>query len=164
LLFNGPAQTAVGVQKGLDMKIAFLSALAAATLFAAPSFAYESDIELLSVSGKVLVQTSKGFVQGVAGQPIADGSRVMVGDDSSAVVVSGLAGCQVQLPQGKVTIINAETMCNPAAITPVHSREPLPPPVDGTAVLLGVGFFGAVLTTGIIVTATNNNSPTLSTP
>jgi hypothetical protein len=112
--------------------------------------------ELTEISGKVLVTTPEGVLPATAGQQLGEGTRIFVGEDSSAQLASTDGTCTAALPPKKVTVINSQKLCD-VTITPTSNDVTggVPPPV------VGIAFF-AVVTGAAIYTwldNDNNNKP-----
>jgi hypothetical protein len=125
----------------------YLSCLTAFALLSVPALSAEKSLELTEVSGKVLVTTRDGVLPAAMGQQLADGSRVFVGNNAAARVMSADGTCNIALPPEKVTVINYKKLCD-VQITPTAydgASGGLPPPAVGLA-FFGVAAGAAVST------------------
>jgi hypothetical protein len=68
-----------------------------------------ASIQLISVSGKVLVNSGKGFMQAKGTANLKPGDSVFLADGAIATVQFN--GCSVALQSARVTQITDETMC-----------------------------------------------------
>lgn len=135
------------------MRIAFpIACFVTSALLAAPAFSAENSIRLLDVSGKVLVTKNEHFVPAKAGQVIADGSRILVADEATARVASADGACETLLPSGKVSVVQASTLCDAVEITPTAGGGGggVPPPV------VGLVFFAGALGVAAVSELTDN--------
>jgi hypothetical protein len=133
------------------MRFAYpLCCLAVLASFATPSLSSDNKIEILEISGKVLVTTAEGVFPAEAGQSLAEGSSVFVGDDATARLAATDLNCQITLPTGKVTVINTQKLCD-VKITPTATDGGYPGGVSPPVV--GLLFFGAVMTSAIVAVA-----------
>jgi hypothetical protein len=112
-------------------------------------------------SGKVLINKGKGFIPATATMSLNDGDKVMVGENSFAVV--SFADCAVSISSPTVMSITKTAPC--AAAGDVTVVQPVADPVAGPApivpiplIILGVAGVagGVILATGVL---DNNNDP-----
>jgi hypothetical protein len=143
------------------MRIAYsLSCVAALTLISVPALSTENALQLVDLSGKVLVTSKNGVAPAKIGQSLESGARVFVGEGATARVTSFDGSCDVTLPSEKVTVINRQKLCD-VQITPTAIEGGgggLPPPV------VGLAFFGAAAAVVGISIATSDNDDPISTP
>jgi hypothetical protein len=122
--------------------------LAAAVLAASTSFAAAEvgSATLGDISGKVLVNSGKGFVAATASTILRDGDKVMVGEQAFATL--SYSGCSLALSKPAVVTVSSETACADAAavqITPTADLDsgyvapilPLPLILLGGAAAIG---------------------------
>jgi hypothetical protein len=130
-----------------------VSGLLAIGFLCSPVQAQGDTVQLIEVSGKVLVNTGKGFAPAVEGQSIGNGAKILVGENAFARI-SG--PCDLTLPEKRVTSIDLKTMCDDVTITPTASN---PAPGGIPPVAVGLGFVAIVAGTAILATATDNDDP-----
>ncbi len=133
------------------MIVRLLTVISLPVLLSSASFAAEPvGAYLEAISGKVLVNQGKGFSVGQGNVTLKSGTKVMVGENSGAVLVypatESNAGCQIELKPTSVTRVTGAEMCDTqlgetqglagdVVITPTAAESGIPP------VLVGVGFF-----------------------
>jgi hypothetical protein len=141
----------------------FLSAVASATEPAA--------VRLEAVTGKVLVNQGKGFSAVTKSITLKTGSKIMLGQNSGAVLVfpasKTAAACKVQLAPVSMTSVTGRDMCSQpltaskdlfenSRITPT-SDEAGPGGIPPAAV--GIGFFALAFGTGVVTLFDNKKTP-----
>jgi hypothetical protein len=84
------------------------SSLAFADTTAAPR---KAAAEIVSASGKVLLNQGEGFVAATAQTPLAVGDKLMVGEGAGAEIVYAASGCKLTLNEKSVVTITAEAPC-----------------------------------------------------
>jgi hypothetical protein len=140
----------------LEVEMRLLTATAALVLGTTIAYAAENPVAVLSdVSGKVLVNQGEGFVAAVGDIQLFAGDRVMVGDQSFAVV--SYKDCAVSMDKPSMTTVSKEA-CEAAVISPVADIDPAPQgyaPLAGLplAFLLPVGAVaigGVLIATGVL--------------
>jgi hypothetical protein len=132
--------------------ISLISGLLAIGCLCSPAWAEGDNFQLIEISGKVLVNTGKGFAPAVEGQTVGDGSKILVGENA----VARISGpCELSLPEQRITSVNLKTLCNDVIITPtaINSAPGGIPPV-----VVGLGFAAVAAGAAILVTATENNN------
>jgi hypothetical protein len=103
---------------------------------------------LQGVSGKVLVNTGKGFKVAAADTVVGAGSEVFLADGASATVHFNGANCDVVLAPTNVTRITDEKMCQPATVNTAMFRgtdgDFVITPVNGTYLAPAPAASGAI--------------------
>jgi hypothetical protein len=123
----------------------------AALVAASPVSAAEGSAQLISISGKVLVNQGTGFVPPSPGMMLDTGQKVFVGHEASAVITYKADDCQVTVPGNRVVTIEVLSPCQnksvqiqPAADLPEQAQAYAPafpwplliiPPVIACAIL-----------------------------
>ena len=121
---------------------------------AEPNFA-----QVQSVHGKVLINQGKGFVAAFGGVTLKPGDKILVSQQASAVVAYG-NGCEVSVSEAKVLTIAKTAPC-PAGAKIASVGSSFATPVAGGSggglppAAIGLGAFGAVAATALIVNLTN---------
>jgi hypothetical protein len=88
-----------------------LALLGALTSTLNPAFSASNlQINLAQTSGKVLVSQGTGFGPYLMGAPLKAGDKVLVGNESSAVLA--FADCSVELASGQLFIVPASAPCS----------------------------------------------------
>jgi hypothetical protein len=126
-------------------------------------------VHLEAVSGKVLVNQGKGFAAGRSNVTLKAGTKIMVGENSGALLVvpesDAGAGCQIELKPASVTRVAGAGMCDTQLgdaqglveqpiITPTAAEPSSIPP---EAVALG---FVAIAAGAAVYTFVDNDNPT----
>jgi hypothetical protein len=141
-------------------------------VLASAAFAAEPAVPRIeAVAGKVLVNQGKGFSVATKSMAVKSGTKIMVGQDSHAVLVfpaaGADAGCRVKLAPLSMTRVAGPEMCDAAlansggvfenpVITPTAS-EAAPGGLPPAAV--GLGFFTIVAGVGVASLFENNGKP-----
>jgi hypothetical protein len=103
--------------KSVSLITAMIFELAAATAQAETTVAHSKGApqkftaEISAVDGKVLLNRGEGFVVATAKTRLSVGDQVMVGEQSSAELTYGTAGCTVTVSAGSLLRIAAEPPC-----------------------------------------------------
>ncbi len=118
--------------------------------------------QVQTFQGKVLVNQGKGYNLAKIGLTLKPGDKILISNESSAIVAYE-NGCQVSISEPKVLIVTKAAPCPAGAkIASVGSNFAapvagggggLPPPV------IGIGAFGAVAITALIVDVSNKSTP-----
>jgi hypothetical protein len=135
---------------GFAMRKFLIASSAALTCLATGAVAAEQSFQLLDISGKVLVNSGKGFAPAEANQALNEADQVFVGKNAVARVSIPEIGCTATLPENKVSVMNAKALCKDPKITPA-AYEGVPgeiPPVVivGGIVAISAGAFIYALT------------------
>jgi hypothetical protein len=115
-------------------------------LFAAsigPAWADGEVVEISEMEGKVLVNVGNGYAPVPDMALLNEGDTVMVGDNSSAIIVYIDTKCRVRLPAQTVTTISLPDPCKSAAIVPPAGSSLVSQPVAWLA-LGGLAFAGGI--------------------
>ena len=134
---------------GLSVSTTFIS-----SAMAEPNFA-----QIQSVQGKILVNQGRGFVAALGGLALKPGDKIMVGQESSATFKYS-NGCEVSVSEPKILTVAKSAPCIAGdKIASVGSSFATPVAGGGGGGLLppviGIGAFGAVAATALIVDLTN---------
>jgi hypothetical protein len=128
---------------------------AVAALLVAASVSAQSEIATLSgVQGTVLVSKGEGMTAATNGQPIADGSRVVVTGQSRAVIKYA-SGCEVSMPENSRATVQKQGSC--AALQALVVLLPAAGAIGGTAgagAVAGAATIGPVATGALVVVGT----------
>jgi opacity protein-like surface antigen len=131
--------------------------------------AAQSSVVLGEAHGKVLVGDANGFAPGATGSALADGTKVLVGEDSRTSIVYD--GCTVLLEKPTLYTINSKTGClnGSTAITtmiaPTADLAVVDPYFSGAPLsLLFLGGAAAIITTVVLVNSGRSGSRPISTP
>ncbi|MBL8894051.1 MAG: hypothetical protein JNJ53_05580 [Rhizobiales bacterium] len=143
-----------------------LNCTVAVSLFAAsiaPAWADGEVVEISEMQGKVLVNAGNGYAPVPDMALLNEGDTVMVGDDSSAIIVYIDSKCRVRLPAHTVTTISLPDPCKSAAIPPPSGASLASQP------LVWVGLGALVFAGGIAYLIANHdneegNPPPVSNP
>lgn len=110
---------------------------------------------LSTASGNVLVSKGNGFSAGFAGQALAAGDRVMIGQGGGQATITYDLNCVVSVDQGKIVTVADGNPCNaPGAQT---QPAPVGTGVSPAMIAVGVGVAAAV---GVAVwAASDGKSP-----
>lgn len=136
------------------MKIV-LNCAVAMSLFSAlivPAWADGEVVEISEMQGKVLVNAGSGYAPVPDMALLNEGDTVMVGDDSSAIIVYIDSKCRVRLPAHTVTTISLPDPCKSAAVTPSSGSSLVSQP------LLWIGLGGLAFAGGIAVLIANHDN------
>jgi hypothetical protein len=136
--------------------------LSAAAMVAVSSSAWAAPLAVIdNASGRVSVQTSKGFAPARQGTGLSDGSRIITGPKGAAAVsfLSGKCAGKHQVPAGSIAVVSTKSCLQvakavKAADLPAHMGMAPPPPVVeaiGVDPLIIGG--GAILAGGAIACA-----------
>jgi hypothetical protein len=139
-----------------------LSTVVAVGLMCSAAIAEVNVAQVQSFQGKVLINQGKGFSLATKGLTLKPGDKILVSKEASAIVAYS-NGCQVSISEPKVLTVAKAAPCPANAkvasvgsdfATPVAGGGGgLPPPV------IGIGAFGAVAITALIVDLTNKGTP-----
>jgi hypothetical protein len=126
--------------------------------FSAPKVA-----EIISTNGKVLVNRGVGFQPAESFAALGAGDKIMVGVDSSAVIVYSFGGCSVTLSPASLTTVPAKAPCGRGEQVAMVDGMVITPTFGGDStilLILAVILIGA----GIFVLADNNDDTPVSAP
>jgi hypothetical protein len=149
---DGKKQMNIGDQKELlEMKnigILFAGMLA----MSVSSFASERAALLSDIGGKVLVNKGEGFVAARSDMVLSSGDRVLVGDESFAVL--SYNGCAVSLDRPAVIVVKGEEVCETGVqgvgvlVRPTADVAPAPFFIPPVAILSTVAIVGVTCAVG----------------
>ncbi|MFO0993132.1 MAG: hypothetical protein U1E67_14500 [Hyphomicrobiales bacterium] len=120
--------------------------MVAMSLFAASIGTAWADGEIVEISemqGKVLVNAGNGYAPVPDMALLNQGDTVMVGDNSSAIIVYIDTKCRVRLPAHTVTTITLPDPCKAAAIPPASGSSLVSQPLVWVG-LGGLAFAGLI--------------------
>jgi hypothetical protein len=131
-------------------------------LMCSSALAEVSLAQVQSFQGKVLVNQGQGYFAAANGLSLKPGDKILISKEASAIV-SYSNGCQVSISEPTVLTVAKAAPC-PANTkiasvgsnfaTPVSGGAGgLPPPV------IGIGAFGAVAATALILAVSNKDTP-----
>lgn len=137
-----------------------LSAVLAVTLFASSALAAVEAVGISGVSGKIMIDTGKGFTATSGLASLKTGDRIFVGKDSSVTVA--FEACSVTLDTPTVFVVPAKAACDASTapiITPTADAYIAPTPFPYWIILAG----GATVAIGCAVACGdlfgNDNGP-----
>jgi hypothetical protein len=154
------------------MKFRHFAVVALPILMSSASFAAEPmGVHLEGVSGKVLVNQGKGFSAGLTNVSLKSGSKIMLGEDSTATLVFPQTklhdACQVELKPSSVTRVAGHGMCDAQmGETQGLVEQPIITPTAGSGTpsslppeVVGLGFVAIVAGAAIYGVANNGDKP-----